>query len=172
LKQRGAAFRCRIVGEDGDAGDALRAQIAALDVADVVQLQGAVAQDALREIYRGAHAFALPCRITADGDRDGFPNVLAEAMAMGVPVVTTAISGIPEMIDDGKHGLLVGGDAASLADAIERLLTDTALHARLVRAARERICERFDSRRTTLALRDLFLRQHAPSPVALREVAA
>jgi glycosyltransferase involved in cell wall biosynthesis len=172
LKQRGAAFRCRIVGEDGDAGNALRAQIAALDVADVVQLQGAVAQDALREIYRGAHAFALPCRITADGDRDGFPNVLAEAMAMGVPVMTTAISGIPEMIDDGKHGLLVGGDAASLADAIERLLTDTALHARLVRAARERICERFDSRRTTLALRDLFLRQHAPSPVALREVAA
>ncbi len=172
LKRRGASFRCLIVGEDGDAGDALRAQIAALDVADVVQLQGAVAQDALREIYRGAHAFALPCRITADGDRDGFPNVLAEAMAMGVPVVTTPISGIPEMIDDGQHGLLVEGDAASLADAIERLLTDSALHARLARAARERICERFDSRRTTLALRDLFLQQHAPSPVALREATA
>jgi glycosyltransferase involved in cell wall biosynthesis len=172
LKQRGASFRCLIVGEDGDAGDALRAQIAALNVGDVVQLLGAVAQDALREIYRGAHAFALPCRITADGDRDGFPNVLAEAMAMGVPVVTTPISGIPEMIDDGKHGLLVDGDAASLADAIERLLTDTALHAHLAGAARERICERFDSRRTTLALRDLFLRQQTPSPVALREVTA
>jgi glycosyltransferase involved in cell wall biosynthesis len=172
LKQRGASFRCLIVGEDGDAGSALRAQIVALNLGDVVQLQGAVAQDELREIYRSAHAFALPCRITADGDRDGFPNVLAEAMAMGVPVVTTPISGIPEMIDDGVHGLLVEGDAASLAGAIERLLTDTALHARLARAARERICERFDSRRTTLALRDLFARQHAPQTVALREATA
>ena len=172
LKQRGASLRCLIVGEDGDAGAALRAQIVALDVADVVQLQGAVAQDELREIYRGAHAFALPCLITADGDRDGFPNVLAEAMAMGVPVVTTAISGIPEMIDDGMHGLLVEGDAASLATAIERLLADTALHTHLARAARERICERFDSRHTTLALRDLFLQQHAPSAVALCEAAA
>jgi glycosyltransferase involved in cell wall biosynthesis len=172
LKQRGASLRCLIVGEDGDAGAALRAQIAALNLADVVQLQGAVAQDALREIYRGAHAFALPCRITADGDRDGFPNVLAEAMAMGVPVVTTAISGIPEMIDHGVHGLLVEGDAVSLADALERLLNDAALHARLARAARERICERFDSRRTTLALRDLFAQQRAHSPVALREATA
>ena len=172
LKQRGARLRCVILGEDGDAGAALREQIAALDIADVVQLQGAVAQDRLREIYRGAHAFALPCRITADGDRDGFPNVLAEAMAMGVPVVTTPISGIPEMIDDGVHGLLVDGSAASLADAIERLLNDTALHARLARAARERICERFDSRRTTLALRDLFEEQRAPAHVALRAATA
>jgi glycosyltransferase involved in cell wall biosynthesis len=172
LKQRGASFRCLIVGEDGDAGHALREQIAALGLAGVVQLQGAVARDALREIYRSAHAFALPCRITADGDRDGFPNVLAEAMAMGVPVVTTAISGIPEMIDDGVHGLLAEGDAVSIAAAIERLLTDTALHARLARAARERICERFDSRRTTLALRDLFAQQTAPSAVALREATA
>jgi glycosyltransferase involved in cell wall biosynthesis len=172
LKQRGVSLRCLIVGEDGDAGAALRAQIAALDVADVVQLQGAVAQDQLREIYRGAQAFALPCRITADGDRDGFPNVLAEAMAMGVPVVTTPISGIPEMIDDGVHGLMVEGDDASLADAILRLLTDTALHARLARAARERICERFDSRRTTLALRELFEPQRVLSPIALQEATA
>ena len=172
LKQRGARLRCLIIGEEGDAGAALRAQIAAQDVADVVQLQGAVRQDQLREIYRGAHAFALPCRITADGDRDGFPNVLAEAMAMGVPVVTTPISGIPEMIDDGVHGLLVAGDAVSLADAIERLLNDMALHARLARAARERICKRFDSRRTTQALRELFEQQHALSPVALQEATA
>jgi glycosyltransferase involved in cell wall biosynthesis len=172
LKQRGATFRCVIVGEDGSAGAALRSQIEALDVADCVQLHGAVTQDRLREIYRGAQAFVLPCRVMEDGDRDGFPNVLAEAMAMGVPVVSTPISGIPEMIDDGVHGLLVEGSAASLAAAIERLLGDAALHARLAHAARQRICERFDSRRTTLALRDLFLDQLGQAQPQVREVAA
>ena len=97
-----------------------------------------------------------------DGDRDGFPNVLAEAMAMGVPVVSTAISGIPEMIDDGVHGLLVQPrNPGALADALQRVLTEPALYEALARAGRERICERFDSRRTTLALRDLFLAQLA-----------
>jgi glycosyltransferase involved in cell wall biosynthesis len=172
LRQRGAPFRCLIVGEDGSAGAGLRAQIAALGLGMQVQLQGAVAQDALRDIYRQARVFALPCRVMEDGDRDGFPNVLAEAMAMGVPVVTTPISGIPEMIDNGVHGLLVGGSAASLADALERVLGNARLHAALAQAARERICERFDSRRTTVALRDLFLAQQPSARTALREVAA
>jgi glycosyltransferase involved in cell wall biosynthesis len=84
--------------------------------------------------------------------------VLAEAMAMGVPVVSTRISGIPELIDDGVHGLLVESrDAGALADALRRVLTDAALRGRLSEAGRRRICERFDSRRTTVALRDLFL---------------
>jgi len=159
LRDRGVRFACRIVGEDGSAAPALRAQIDALGLQGVVQLHGPVAQDRLRDIYRDARAFALPCRVMADGDRDGFPNVLAEAMAMGVPVVTTPISGIPEMIDDGVHGLLVDGSAQALADAIGRVLGDDALHARLARAARARICERFDSRRTTTTLRDLFVQQ-------------
>jgi glycosyltransferase involved in cell wall biosynthesis len=79
-------------------------------------------------------------------------------MAMGVPVVSTRISGIPELIDDGVHGLLVGSrDADGLAGALERVLTDAALRAKLSDAGRRRICERFDSRRTTVALRDLFV---------------
>ena len=134
----------------------MRAQIDTLNVADRVELHRAVTQDRLREIYRDARAFALPCRVMEDGDRDGFPNVLAEAMAMGVPVVSTPISGIPEMIDDGVHGLLVDGSAAAL----------------IAQAARERICERFDSRRTTVELRDLFLAQLTHSPLALREMTA
>jgi glycosyltransferase involved in cell wall biosynthesis len=160
LQQAGVAFRCQIVGEHGSAHDSLRAQIDALGLAGSVQLRSAVTQEKLREIYRSAHVFALPCQIMEDGDRDGFPNVLAEAMAMGVPVVSTAISGIPEMIDDGVHGLLVQPrDAHALADALHRVLTDAELHTRLAAAARQRICERFDSRRTTLALRDLFVAQ-------------
>ena len=160
LKREGVDFRCAIVGETGSAHDSLRAQIDTLGLGEQVQLRGAVTQDRLREIYRGAHAFALPCQIMEDGDRDGFPNVLAEAMAMGVPVVSTAISGIPEMIDDGVHGLLVEPrDAHALAAALRRVLTDAELHHRLAHAARQRICERFDSRLTTLALRDLFIAQ-------------
>jgi len=166
LQRLGLSFRCVIVGEEGSAGPALRAQIAALGLADRVQLHGPVAQDRLREVYRSASVFALPCRVMEDGDRDGFPNVLAEAMAMGVPVVSTPISGIPEMIDDGVHGLLVEGGAASLAEAIARLLTDAGLHARLAAAGRARICERFDSRQTTAALRDLFLQQLRSSGAA------
>jgi glycosyltransferase involved in cell wall biosynthesis len=158
LKARGVRFGCTIIGEKGSAYDSVKAQVERLGLQHHVTLQRAVAQDALREIYRRAHAFALPCQVMEDGDRDGFPNVLAEAMAMGVPVVTTAISGIPEMIDDGVHGLLVAPrDATALADALERVLTDAALHRRLASAGRERICERFDSRRTTVALRDLFV---------------
>jgi glycosyltransferase involved in cell wall biosynthesis len=157
LKARGVRFGCTIVGEPGSALDSVTAQIERLGLHDHVRLQRAVAQDALRDIYRRARVFALPCQVMDDGDRDGFPNVLAESMAMGVPVVTTPISGIPEMIDDGVHGLLVAPrDAAALADALQQVLTDAALHRRLALAGRERICERFDSRRTTVALRDLF----------------
>ena len=175
LRRQGLSFRCVIVGEDGSAGPALREQISDLGLAACVELHPAVTQDRLREIYRGASAFALPCRVMEDGDRDGFPNVLAEAMAMGVPVVSTPISGIPEMIDDGVHGLLVDGSPASLAAAIELLLTEPKLHARLAAAARERICERFDSRHTTAALCDLFLPQVRPAgqaaqPASSREV--
>jgi glycosyltransferase involved in cell wall biosynthesis len=162
LSQEGVRFTCHIVGEHGSARDGLREQIDRLGLADRVHLLGAVTQDQLRQIYRSARVFALPCQIMDDGDRDGFPNVLGEAMAMGVPVVSTAISGIPEMIDDGVHGLLVAPrKPRALAAALRRVLTDAELHARLARAGRERICERFDSRRTTLALRDLFVAQLA-----------
>jgi glycosyltransferase involved in cell wall biosynthesis len=127
----------------------------------------------LRAIYARAHVFALPCQVMEDGDRDGFPNVLAEAMAMGVPVVSTRISGIPEMIDDGVHGLLVEPrQPAALADALARLLTDESLHAALATAGRARICERFDSRRTTVALRDLFAAELAQAPGTARAALA
>lgn len=158
LAAAGVRFRCTIVGERGSTYESIRRQIAQLGLEAHVQLRDPVAQDELRDIYRGAHVFALPCKVMEDGDRDGFPNVLAEAMAMGVPVVSTRISGIPEMIDDGVHGLLVRSrDAHALADALERILLDATLHRRLAAQGRQHICERFDSRRTTVALRDLFV---------------
>jgi len=173
LKRRGVRFGCVIVGEQGEAGEAMAAQIARLGLDGIVRLRSAVTQDALREIYRDARVFALPCQVMADGDRDGIPNVLAEAMAMGVPVVSTPISGIPELIDADTHGLLVPpADAPALANALQQVLTDDALHARLSRAGRMRICERFDSRRTTLALRDLFVAQLQPGGMRQEPVEA
>lgn len=160
LKRERVPFHCVIVGERGDAYESICQQIARLGLGDCVHLRSAVTQEALRDIYRMARVFALPCQVTADGDRDGFPNVLAEAMAMGVPVVSTPISGIPEMITDGVHGLLVeSGDSRALAAALHRVLTDEALRARLAQSGRQRICECFDSSRTTLMLRDLFAAQ-------------
>ena len=160
LRDAGIDFECLIVGESGSASAAIAALIEAHGLADRVRLHGPVTQAELRGIYARASLFALPCQVMEDGDRDGFPNVLAESMAMGVPVVSTAISGIPEMIDDGVHGLLVEPrDPAGLAEALRRVITDPALQRRLALAGRERICERFDSRRTTVALRDLFVAQ-------------
>jgi glycosyltransferase involved in cell wall biosynthesis len=175
LRDAGVAFGCLIVGERGSAYESMRQQIAERELAGHVRLHGAVTQDELRAIYARARVFALPCQIMEDGDRDGFPNVLAESMAMGVPVVSTRISGIPELIDDGVHGLLVEPrDPDALAAALRRVLEDDALHASLARDGRRRICDRFDSRRTTVALRDLFARQlaAAPQPLPAQEARA
>jgi glycosyltransferase involved in cell wall biosynthesis len=99
----------------------------------------------------------LPCRVDEDGDRDGIPNVLIEAMACGVPIVTTAVSGIPEIVDDGVTGLIVPvNDPASTADAIERLARDPALARRISANAAAQVRERFDGDRLAADLARLF----------------
>jgi glycosyltransferase involved in cell wall biosynthesis len=175
LRDQGLSFRCMIVGESGSAQPRIRALIDERNLSTHISLQAPLAQDALRAIYAGAQVFALPCQVMDDGDRDGFPNVIAEAMAMGIPVVTTRISGIPELIDDGVHGLLVEPrDANGLAGALRQVIEDESLRKCLIANARQRICERFDSRKTTIALRDLFSAQLNPaqSDARLMEVQA
>jgi glycosyltransferase involved in cell wall biosynthesis len=84
------------------------------------------------EAYRAADLFVLPCRVSADGDRDGLPNVLLEAQSQKLACVSTRVSGIPELIDDGVTGLLVAPRApAALAEALSRLIADPALRLRL-----------------------------------------
>ena len=100
--------------------------------------------------------FALPCVISADGDRDGIPTVLMEAMATGIPVVSTRISGIPELIDSGHDGLLVEpNNPVLLADALEQLLHDSQLRDRLAGAARTTIEARFAIDRNCTQLLEL-----------------
>ena len=89
--------------------------------------------------------FCLPCRILDDGDRDGIPNVLVEAMAAGLPVVTTRVSGIPELVEDGVNGLLVDpDDPDALAEALLRVHRDPDRRARLAAAGEATVRESFD----------------------------
>jgi glycosyltransferase involved in cell wall biosynthesis len=144
LTARGVELELVIAGEDGpDAANVRR--LVAERCPDAVQFTGPLSQCELLALYRGADVFALACRVDADGDRDGIPNVMVEAMAAGLPVVSTAVSGIPELVRDGENGLLVPPeDPGALASALLRLATDVPLRDRLAAAGRDTVAERFD----------------------------
>lgn len=155
LSAQGIGFRCRIVGA-GPLRDELAAAISAHGLADMVTLDGAMTHDTLIDLFSEADLFALAPRITDDGDRDGIPNVIVEAMATGVPVVSTEVSGIPELVEHERTGLLVPpNDPVALAAAIARLLGDAALGKRLAGAARARLDRCFDCWQNTRSLRRL-----------------
>jgi glycosyltransferase involved in cell wall biosynthesis len=147
LRARGLRASCRIIGE-GPLRDELEAQVSRLGLDRSVALLGALPHDAVMQAYAEATVFTLPCVVAIDGDRDGIPNAILEAMASGIAVVSTATSGIPEVVRDGETGLLVpGADAASLADALERLLLDNDLRTRLGEAGRGFVVDAFDLHR-------------------------
>ena len=144
LTARGVGLELVIAGEDGPDAATIR-RLVADRCPDAVQFTGPLSQCELLSLYRGADVFALACRVDADGDRDGIPNVMVEAMAAGLPVVSTAVSGIPELVRDGENGLLVPPeDPGALASALLRLATDGSLRDRLAAAGRETVAERFD----------------------------
>jgi len=157
LRAQGVAVSATIVGENGAHGPEVEQRIAARGIVDAVRLVGPLGQAALLDEYLGATVFCLPCRVADDGDRDGIPNVLVEAMACGLPVVTTAVSGIPELVVDGVTGLLVPAeDPQALADAMLRLHRDPDLARRLGGAAEAAVRERFDGERLAAGLARLF----------------
>ena len=146
LRDRGVDFDAVIAGESGDHEQQVRGRIVATGLVDRVTLLGPLTQAALFDEYQRASVFALPCRVLEDGDRDGIPNVLMEAMACRVPVVTTAVSGIPELVRDGENGLIVAPDEATeLADAVHRLIKDPDLARQLAERGASTIAERFDA---------------------------
>jgi len=157
LKQSGQQFQCEIIGS-GPLRDSLRDQIATLGLKGNVALHGQMSQQKLREHLRRALVFALPCVVAANGDRDLLPNVLKEAMATGVPVVSTRLGGIEELITDQESGLLVQpGDPKGLAETLGRLLIDGALRSRLAAQARKVIEEDFDLQINFAKLRVLLM---------------
>lgn len=136
---------------------ALRAQAAALNLTDRLHWQGAQDQTAVLDRYRASDAFVLACRIAADGDRDGLPNVLVEASSQRLPCLSTTISGVPELIRDDDNGLLVPPeDPEALALALQRLIRDPALRVRLSDAACDRVNTAFDHHASIRQLTVLF----------------
>jgi colanic acid/amylovoran biosynthesis glycosyltransferase len=152
LRDRGRDFACKVVG-GGPLTDALRRQIEDAGLQDRVELLGSQPQERVKALFREADIFVLPCVVAASGDRDGIPVALMEAMALGVPVVSTTVSGIPELIESGKNGLLAEpGDAASLAETLEHLLSDPELVRELSRNARNTLETTFESGRNATIL--------------------
>lgn len=126
----------------------LRRRAAALGLADRIDWLGPQPQDTVLRHYRRADLFVLASRIAADGDRDGLPNVLMEAQSQGLAVVSTRVSGVPELVVDGTTGVLVPpGDAAALAEALAGLIADPARRAALGEAGRARVRKDFDMTR-------------------------
>src|SRR5262249_6527930 len=159
LAAQGVLLEATIIGESGDQTHALADRIARCGLADRVRLPRPLPRRALLGEYRRATVFCLPCRVSSDGDRDGIPNVLVEAMASGLPVVTTEVSGIPELVENDRNGLLVPpDDAVATAAALLRIFRDRALAERLAANGRAVVAERFDGDRLIGELATLFRR--------------
>lgn len=144
LRDRGLSFELRIAGE-GVEWPRLQRLVHELGLADRVLFLGPLSQEEVHAEYARADVFALACVQLPNGDRDGLPNVVLEAMAHRLPVVSTTLAGVSEAVADGATGLLAAsGDARELADALQRLLEDRDLRARLGNAGRARTLDRFD----------------------------
>ena len=157
VRKRGREFRCRIIGE-GPLEEPLRAQIDAGGWQGQVEVAGPRPQSEVRAGLAGATLFVLPCIAEPSGAMDNLPTVIMEAMAAGVPVVSTQIGGIPEMVVENETGLLVSpNDPSALAGAIEKLLFDPALAKKFGQAGWERACALFSIEKNVRDLLRLFL---------------
>jgi glycosyltransferase involved in cell wall biosynthesis len=156
LNREGFEHRCTIVG-DGPLLSALCAQAAWHGLDGCLKFTGALSRQAVSEQYRSADVLAVPSVVAGDGDRDGVPNVVLEAMAHGLPVVATDAGAIPEAVVSESTGLLVPqGDAVALAAALQHVCTDATLRQRLGEEGRRHLEEVFDPDRWLEELRSLF----------------
>jgi colanic acid/amylovoran biosynthesis glycosyltransferase len=154
LHARGVAVRLEVAG-DGPLLGELQASAAAAGLS--ATFRGALPHEEVRALFERASIFCLPCVVASTGDRDGLPTSVLEAMALGVPVVTTDVNGLSETVLDGLTGLTVPEhDPSALADALERLLADPELAARLAEQGRRHVEQGFTLERSVSILRSLF----------------
>jgi colanic acid/amylovoran biosynthesis glycosyltransferase len=153
LRQRGIAFDCQIIGT-GPLEDSLRAQITTAGLDDSVHMPGGRSEDEINAALRTAQVFALPCVREADGGSDNLPTVIMEAMACALPVISTPVAGVPEMVRDDVNGLLVPAHApGALADALATLLANPAMASRYGEAGQALALQKFASAVTTRLLK-------------------
>jgi glycosyltransferase involved in cell wall biosynthesis len=156
LKAQTVNFECQIVG-GGPLEAHLRELIQNYGVTDCVQLTGPQPQEQVRALMQHAAVFVLPCVVAQDNDQDGIPVVLMEAMAFERPVISTPLSGIPELVQEDVNGLLVSsGSAEALATGLRRVLADKALARRLGQAGRKTVAESFNVEHSAQQLATLF----------------
>jgi len=149
-------FSAEIAG-DGLLMEELKSLVSQHDLTSKIKFKSAIAHDDVFPWMRQADIFVLACKKDSNGDQDGIPVVLMEAMAVGIPVVSTEISGIPELIQDGVSGFLAKpNDPESLAEAIERVLNGSKPIAQITKAARQRIVDEFDQDKNIDRLLDIF----------------
>jgi glycosyltransferase involved in cell wall biosynthesis len=165
LLEKGVRLEYTLIG-DGQDREKTLGLVRQLGLEPVCRWLGAQPQHVVLEHYRRAHLFVLGCEVAADGDRDGIPNVLFESMAMGVPVVATGVSAIPELVESGRTGWLVPpGRPEALADAMHAMLTDPGLRRRVIPAARQRVLQDFDHRALVGRLADIYRSALATSKI-------
>jgi colanic acid/amylovoran biosynthesis glycosyltransferase len=156
LADKGFKFQCSIVG-GGSLQEKLQAQINKYSLQGIITLHGAKNQAQILDLYRHSDIFVLACVTALNGDIDGIPVVLMEAMAMQIPVITTPVTGIPELVQDGKNGFLVPErDAGALALAIERLINDKSLRNKLGQQGRRTVLAGFDIHQTGAQMAEIF----------------
>lgn len=154
LLKQGRSLRATFVG-DGEERERIAAEIERRGLSDKITLAGSLGQDGVRELMSRATLMALPCLVGDDGNRDALPTVLLEAQAAGLPIVSTPVTGIPEILDQGQAGRLVPErDAGALATTLAEMLDDAALRGQLSRAGVARAHELFDLIKNTKVLHE------------------
>jgi colanic acid/amylovoran biosynthesis glycosyltransferase len=155
-------FRLTIAG-DGALRWPLKWLAYRLNIADRVHFPGFVPHDEVTQLFAAGDIFIMPCIVAPSGDRDGLPTVILEALAHRVPVITTPVSGIPELIEDGVSGLLVPErNPAAIAAAVQRLIADRETALALAESGRARVREQFDPERNHRAVLELYRRIGQP----------
>ncbi|MBD3370662.1 glycosyltransferase [Candidatus Fermentibacteria bacterium] len=156
LIEEGVDLRYTIVG-DGELREDLEELARRLDSSGRISFAGWMPQNELLKLLRSSHLLLAPSVTARSGDQEGIPVVLMEAMAVGMPVVSTTHSGIPELVEDGRSGLLVPErDVGALTEAVRKLTRDPGCWSRIGIAGRRRVEEEFDLKKQVSRLEAIY----------------
>jgi glycosyltransferase involved in cell wall biosynthesis len=152
LKKQGLTFQCLLVGS-GKLKEDIEKMIIDFNLDSHIKLLGALDHSQVLSLLQKSDAFVLPCILAEDGNRDGLPVSIVEALACSLPVITTAMTANPEVVKDGINGILVPfADSQALAKGMEKLLVDKNYYQMLSKQARASIAIDFDKTKTAKML--------------------